>query len=270
MAKRPSLSHQMFSRLEELKCIGESRHEAKRVAKEQGEKVRGIYSYKTYDAYKNSSKQFVSWIKENYNEVKYIKDITADMAKNYIKYREAEGHSAYTYSQDMAMINKTLNLNITKKDCGVANRNLDTIKNSRSDNGFRTKTGAIEQFVEGTGLRRNELNYVTKKDCIYQDNKVVGVRVSKGGKGGKTRVAEVHPEYQKKIYTQISMLKSDDKIIQEEIPKELQTHRIRGEYAKKMYKELQNKGLSTKEAKQRLTNSMGHNRVSVLRHYGVN
>lgn len=269
MAKRPSLSYQMFSRLDELNCIGQSRHEAKLEAKGQNKKVEGLYSYKSYDAYKNSSKQFTSWIKENYKEVKYIKDITKEMAKEYIKHRESKGYSAYTYSQDMAMINKTLGLGITKKGCGVENRSINSIKNNRSDNGFRTKSGVIEQVIKGSGLRRNELGYVTKKDCIYQENKVVAIRVNQGAKGGKTRVAEVRKDYQEKIYNQISILKDDDKIIREEIPKELQTHRMRGEYARGMYKELQDNGLTQIEAKERLTNSMGHNRISVLSHYSV-
>ena len=36
MAKRPSLGHQFWQQLERKKCIGESRHQAKIEAKEQG------------------------------------------------------------------------------------------------------------------------------------------------------------------------------------------------------------------------------------------
>ena len=53
----------MWQELEKKKCMGKSRHEAKLQAKEQGKKVDGIYSYKTYDAYKQSSKVFIKWIK---------------------------------------------------------------------------------------------------------------------------------------------------------------------------------------------------------------
>lgn len=45
----------MWQQLEKKKCMGKSRHEAKLQAKDQGKKVDGIYSYKTYDAYKQSS-----------------------------------------------------------------------------------------------------------------------------------------------------------------------------------------------------------------------
>ena len=59
MAKRPSLGHQVHQALESKKCIGESRHEAKA----EGTALKGIYSYKTYDAYKNASKQELTWVR---------------------------------------------------------------------------------------------------------------------------------------------------------------------------------------------------------------
>ena len=64
----------MWQQLEKKKCMGKSRHEATLQAKEQGKKVDGIYSYKTYDAYKQSSKIFIKWIKTEYPEIKNISD----------------------------------------------------------------------------------------------------------------------------------------------------------------------------------------------------
>lgn len=64
----------MWQQLEKKKCMGKSRHEAKLQAKEQVKKVDGIYSYKTYDAYKQSSKIFIKWIKTEYPEIKNISD----------------------------------------------------------------------------------------------------------------------------------------------------------------------------------------------------
>ena len=57
-------------------------------------------------------------------------------------------------------------------------------------------------------------------------------------------------------------------MINEEIPKELQAHRYRAEYAQNMYKELV--VLGRKDPLQDLTENMGHNRKSVLVYYGVN
>ena len=263
MAKRPSLGHQFHELLESKKCIGESRHEAKA----EGTAHKGIYSYKTYDAYRNSSKQFAKWIKSEFPEVKYLSEIDRDMCKKYIKFREQSGFSAYTYSQDMAMISKTLGISLTKKECDVATRRLSNIKKNRVDNGFRTESGAIELILRGTGLRRNELINLKVKNLVVQGDRVVGVLVKKGSKGGKVREVQVRKEYQEHIYKLIEGLESHSKVINEEIPKELQAHRYRAEYAQSMYKELV--ALGRKDPLQDLTENMGHNRKSVLVYYGV-
>lgn len=264
MAKRPSLGHQFHQVLESKKRIGESRHEAK----EQGVAHDGIYSYKTYDAYKNASKQFVKWVKSEFPNVKYLSEIDRDMCKRYIKHREQSGCSAYTYSQDMAMISKTLDISLTKKECNVATRKLSNIKKNRVDNGFKTDSGAIESILRGTGLRRNELVNLKVKNLVIQDSKVVGVLVRKGAKGGKAREVQVRKEYQEHIYKLIEGLESDSKVLNGEvIPKDLQAHRYRAEYAQNMCKELV--ALGRNDPLQDLTENMGHNRIGVLIHYGV-
>lgn len=266
MSKRPSLGHQFWQRLEAKKCIGESRHQAKLDAKEQGGKVEGIYSYNTYGAYKQASKTFCSWVKKEFPEIKYLDQIDKDICAMYIRHR-AESCSAYTYSQDIAMLNKCLDVDITKEFCGVSKRSLSNITNNRSDNNFRTSSGAIETILKGTGLRRNELAKLKVENLLIDDSKVVGVRVKTGSKGGRPRDVEVRRDFQEPIYKLIESLERGSKVINEQIPKELQTHRLRGEYAQNMYKELIE--LGRKDPAQDLTESMGHNRKSVLVHYGV-
>lgn len=266
MSKRPSLGHQFWQRLEAKKCIGESRHQAKLDAKEQGGKVEGIYSYNTYGAYKQASKTFCSWVKKEFPEIKYLDQIDKDICAMYIRHR-AESCSAYTYSQDIAMLNKCLDVGITKEFCGVSKRSLNNITNNRSDNGFKTSSGAIESILRGTGLRRNELVKLKVENLLINENKVVGVRVKTGSKGGRPRDVEVRREFQEPIYKLIEGLESHSKVINEQIPKELQTHRLRAEYAQNMYKELIELGRN--DPLQDLTQNMGHNRKSVLVHYGV-
>lgn len=263
MAKRPSLGHQFHQALESKKCIGQSRHEAKI----KGVASKGIYSYKTYDAYKNSSKQFAKWIKSEFPEVKYLDQINKDMCKKYIKFREQSGYSAYTYSQDMAMISKILDISLTKKECDVATRKLNNITKNRTYNGYRTSSEAIETILRGTGLRREELVNLKVKNLLIKDNKVTGVLVKKGAKGGKFRQVQVLKGYQECIYKLVEGLQGDSKVISEQIPKKLQAHRYRAEYAQNMYKELIE--LGRKDPARDLTESMGHNRKSVLVHYGV-
>lgn len=267
MARLPSLNHQMFQRLEDKKAIGESRHIAKLEARAQGSKVDTIHSYKTYDAYKQSSKTFVKWLRQEFPDIKNVNDIDKDIGAMYIKHRERQGVSAYTYSQDIAMLNKTLSLGLNKSYCGVANRSIDKITKGRIDNGFKTPSGALETIIKASGVRRNELCNLRKSDLLIRDNKVVGVRVKKGSKGGRPRTIEVIGKYQESFYKVVESIESDSRIVTEEIPKQLQTHRLRAEFAQEKYNELIE--LGRENPLEDLTQSMGHNRTSILVHYGV-
>lgn len=266
--KRPSLSHQMWQRLEDIEQIGQSRHLNKSIDKTLGTKTNAITSYNSYNSYKNASKQFAKWLKEVHPEVKLLDQVTREIGIEYIKYREQSGKSAYTYSQDLVCINKLLDMNITKKDCEVANRSLGLRKNNMVDNGYRTKTGLIESFVEGTGLRRRELKHLNVKDCIMQGDELVGVRVYRA-KGGRYRVAEIRQDYKALLGSVIKSKQLDDKVINDNIPKRLQVHRIRHEYAKAYCEELISKGIDRDKILDKLTQSMGHNRHDVLKSYGA-
>lgn len=269
MARLPSLNHQMFQRLEEKKAIGESRHLAKLKAKNQFKKVETIHSYKTYDAYKQSSKTFIKWLKQKFPEIKDINDITKDIGAMYVKYRAEQGVSPYTYSQDIAMLNKTLSLELNKAYCGVVNRSINAITKGRVDNGFRTTSGDLEIIIKSCGVRRNELYNLKKSDLLIHDNKVTGVivRAKAGSKGGRPRKIEVIGKYQETFYKIVESINIDSKIVIDKIPKQLQTHRFRAEFAQEKYQELIN--LGRLDPLKDLTQSMGHNRVSVLVHYGV-
>lgn len=213
MARLPSLNHQMFQRLESKKAIGKSRHLAKLEAKCNGEKVHTIHSYNTYNCYKNASKQFVKWLKIEFPEIRNINDIDKDIGAMYIKYRSKSGFSAYTYSQDMAMLNKTLSLGLTKSYCGVANRSLKAITKGRMDNGFKSETGDIELIIKASGLRRNELYNLKKSDLLISGDRVTGVRVRRGSKGGRPREVEVIHQYQKAFYKLIKSIEGDSRVI---------------------------------------------------------
>lgn len=266
--KRPSMSHQMWQKLEEIKDIGSSRHLSKAIDKNLGIKSNTITSYNSYNSYKNASKQFAKWLKEVYPEVKILENITREMGIEYIKSREKAGKSSWTYSQDLVIVNKLLDLNISKKECNVAKRSLINRKNNMTDNLYRTKDGIIEKFVEGIGLRRRELKHLQVKDCIMQGEELVGVRVYRG-KGGRYRVAEVRSEYRALLGSIIKEKQLYDKVIDKDIPKALQVHRIRHEYARQYCNELIIKGYDREEVLDRLTQSMGHNRHDVLKSYGA-
>ena len=267
MARLPSLKHQLWQELEKRKAIGESRHIAKQIAKANNQKVETIHNYNTYNAYKESSKRFAKWLKQEFPEIKDIRNIDKDVGAMYVKYRAGQGVSPYTYSQDIAMLNKILNLGLTKKYCNVDNRSLKGITQNRTSNGYKTPSGRLELIIKSTGLRRNELYNLKKSDLLIDKGRVVGVRVRRGSKGGRPREVDVIHQYQKALYKAVESIESDSKVVTEQIPKKLQTHRLRAEFAQEKYKELIE--LGREDPKQDLTEYMGHNRKGVLVHYGV-
>lgn len=267
MTKRMSLNYQFWQQLESRKAIGESRHKAKIQAKERGLKVKTIHSYGTYSAYKQASKTFVKWIRNEFPEIVNLSQIDKDICAMYIKHRADTGVSAYTYSQDIAMINKCLGVGLTKSYCGVDNRSLSAITKGRIDNGFRTESGIIETIIKASGLRRNELYNLKKENLLIRDEKVIGIMVRDGAKGGRPRTIEVITKHQESFYNIVRDLDNKSRVISEVIPKQLQTHRLRSVFAKEKYIEL--KELGRKEPLIDLTKSMGHNRVTVLVHYGI-
>lgn len=269
--KRPSMSHQMWQKLETIENIGLSRHTAKKIDKEMGIKGNRITSHGSYDCYKNASKQFGKWLKSNHPEIKYLSDVTREMGIEYIKYRSDIGRSAWTYSQDLVVVNKLLDTNITKKECGVEERRLENRTKNQVDNGYRTKDGIAEKFIEGSGLRKRELQHLKLSNCIMEGNELVAIRVYRA-KGGRYRVAQVRKEYRAELGSIIDSKQNNtqnDLLFDKPIPKRLQCHRFRHTYAKGYCEELINKGIPRDEVLDKLTQSMGHNRHDVLKSYGT-
>lgn len=257
--KRGSLNHQINERMKNLSCIGESRQIAKQEAKEQlgyeHNRTVGIHSYKTFETYKSSCKQFTSWVKDNYKDVRNIEDIKEEHIKDYIKHREESNCSAYTYSKDLAALNKVFNYHITKNDCNVANRSYTEISNNRE---YKEHHGHINYnnyrdvitTIQATGMRRESLEKVSASSFNYDEKgypisvRLIDERLNGGEnmteKGGRARIAEVpenmREELKEVIDTKLEEYNGDvHKSFFEHVPTRLGTHRFRQEYAENVY-----------------------------------
>ena len=242
------MGHQINARMKEMNCIGESRHQSKQEAREnlgyEHNKTVGIHSYKTFDTYKSSCKQFTNYLKENHKGIKNIEDIKESHIKDYIKYREESGCSAYTYSKDLAALNKVFGTNLTKQDCDVATRSYKDISNNRelkehhSHINYSNYRDEIT-ILKATGMRRESLDKVNVDNFRY-DSQGYPVAVKLVEKGGKYREAEIIRDYRedvKSVLTERLERNNYDreKPIFEHIPSRLGTHRFRQEYAKEVY-----------------------------------
>ncbi|MFZ7121557.1 MAG: hypothetical protein ACOWWH_11495 [Eubacteriaceae bacterium] len=89
MARMSKMDYQMHLRMEQMKCIGESRHQAKKEYKEMmGEnssnRTMGIHSHSTYDAYKQTSIEFIRYIRSEYKNIKDVSSIKKEYVIEYL------------------------------------------------------------------------------------------------------------------------------------------------------------------------------------------
>lgn len=279
---RRSLNNQIHMRMQEMKCMGESRHQAKQEYKEMTgsnqthNKTIGIHSYNTYDAYKSSCKAFTSFLKENCKEVKNINDIDDAHVKKFIEHRAEDRYSAHTYSKDLAALNKIFNTEVTKSDCNVANRSYKTIENNRELKEHHNKINFNNyknevSMVQACGMRRSSLTELTKDSFKYNsDGTPTHVKLVE--KGGRYREAEIRESYREQIGKIID--EAGKEKIFEHIPNRLPTHRFRQEYAQELYKEklasIENtegreiyRGYD-REILKEVSQNLGHNREDVI------
>lgn len=295
--KRGSLNYQINQRMKDLSCIGESREEAKREAREElgykHNRTVGIHSYGTFETYKGVCKQFVNWAKETEQGIRNIEDVKEEHIKDYIKYREEQGYSAYTYSKDLAGLNKVFNYHITKDDCDVAYRSYENITNNRemkehhSNINYDNYRSEIT-VLQSTGMRRESMEKVNYNSFNYDDKGYpISIRLTderaEGGinlaeKGGREREAEIpysmREELKEVLDSKLQAYEGDIyKPLFEHIPTRLGTHRFRQEYAENMYKQyISENGESEtwrgydREALKYVSENLGHSREDVVKY----
>lgn len=280
----------------ELDKTGESRYEAKQDYRANIDsdcktgKSLGIHSYATFQTYKSSCKQFSNWIKENDKTVKNIEDIKEEHIKDYIKYREELGCSSYTYSKDLAALNKVFNCDVTKNDCNVANRSYTEISNNRA---FKEHHNHINYdnyraeitVLRGTGMRRESLEKVSFSSFNYdsngyptsirlQDERRIGAQ-NLSEKGGRGRVAEIpsnmREELREVLDAKLEEYQGDTtRPLFDHVPTRLGTHRFRQEYAQNIYKSyIEENGYNTKTLEDIDKDKYEDNKNTTFRGYDV-
>lgn len=277
--------------MEQLKVIGESRYLAKIEYKKmmggshQNNTTVGIHSYNSYKAYKQTSEQFVKWLKENNRGVRNIEDITRNHIIDYIKEKAQNGYSASSYSKDLAALNKLFMSNtsestmkISKKECGVANKSFESITNNRALKKHHKKINLDnyknEQLVgKATGMRRESYTKVKPSDFNRDiEGQVISVELKE--KNGKCRTAHILKEYRDELTKFIDSLDTDKPIFNK-VPNRFPTHRFRQQYARSLYDEyISDNGLGKKGYKGfdnasilNVSRNLGHNRDYVVKHY---
>jgi integrase len=280
MARMSKMDYQMHLRMEQMKNIGESRHQAKQEYKEMlhiGEHANnrtvGIHSYKTYTAYKQTSMAFIKYMRNDHKEVKDITDIKREHVIEYLQTRQNEGKSSYTISKDMAALNKLLFLGVTKKDAGIKKRTYKVVTRSRLPRKHDSKYNPSNYkhqilFAKSTGCRRQSVLKVTPEDFVWKDGLPISVRLVE--KGGKERYATILFQSRTEIKSIIESKNVGEPLFKK-YTKKIDNHAFRAEYARNRYREILGncydkndyRGFD-KDVLGVLTKDLGHNRLDVV------
>lgn len=286
----------MHQKIDSKLAIGISRHKIK---KELGHSP-FIHSTGTADAYRQTTNEFSSWLKNENKEIwstKNLDSITKDVAYRYLQERQENGLSAWTVTKDMSALNKILDLNLNKKEGGLQDRKLQDITRSRvsreHDKKYNPKNYMEQiEFSRAFGLRRESIyggNYAVKESSLFTKDDNVFVRVIE--KGGRYRESPCLRSYQNNIIEKYniqsgeSMTKeqfiesyyaSKDSPLFDEYTSKIDNHAFRAEYAQDLYDEIASqkenieldyKGYDSSILKD-VSQALGHNRLSVVvNHY---
>lgn len=280
--KTKSMKWQVEAILLAKLCIGQSRHEAKTFAKENGEMTTpGIYLWATYNTYKKHGIYFAEWAKKThrcktlYEAYPYVQE--------YINSRVVQGFSAWTIKTEASALAKMYGKTTSDWNLTTPERKRNDIRRSRlsceHDNHISEENHIdIVTFCKGCGLRRHELEALFTENILIEGNQVLIEVVQ--GKGGKRRTVEVFEEYQDFI----KAFHNDEKqqLVFEKVPKNLDIHSFRAHFACEWYKQLarpldslasnqkyyckgDRKGVVyDRKAMLEVSKLLGHNRINVI------
>ena len=274
-------------------AIGESRRDAKlALREEQGVtwsiSTGKIHSFKTRTVYQESTVRFVKWARATHHVINLaqLDSLANDLATEYLQGQLTEGKSPYTLQKERAALRLFFADRTLASSVAIPRRARERITRSRGPAAHDRHINLANwqpliRFLQATGLRRSELRALRNRDIIFGDleyypDDVVLVR---NGKGGKARIVPVVPGHEEDVRA-VHLCDDPDALVFPRIPKHLDVHSYRREYAQALYLEYafvkalppatgRLKPLDyDREAAFRVSHALGHNRVDVvLRHY---
>lgn len=220
MSKRKNIRNQLRNALHNQRRAGtgRSRHDDK-IANNGNVIYDKIYSDLSLKTHLSRIEQFAFWLRDNHPDISDLRQITHDIAGQYLQSQQDTGKSAYTIGADMLAINRVQigvgnwSEPIKKSDYGLQNRNFSDLKNNNNHNRtdaqlqkdeiMRYKYRDIITYGQAFGLRRSELlpsdsrQTVAGTNSLYSKNgKIYHVTT---GKGGRLRAIECLSSHEKYI-----------------------------------------------------------------------
>lgn len=205
-----------------------------------------------------------------------------ELATAYLQQRLADGKSPDTLQTERAAFRLFFGNRTLASTVAIPRRERTKITRSRGpkkhDRHFQPANWPeLVQFLQATGLRRHEVRALHCRDIFSRDGQLL-VDVA-SGKGGLQRDVPVLPGCETKVLA-VSAGRDPDEVIFPRIPKHMDVHSYRREYAQALYL-MYAPGRSLPpatgrlkrsdydcDAVERVSQALGHRRVEVAtRHY---
>lgn len=239
----------LLNRLSQQLKIGESRHLAKKKARElyralhgnlkghNPARAEGIFSIGTAKSYRQTMVPLSIFMADQ--GIKNASQITPELAGLFLQERDASGLSPQTISREMSAINKILGYSFTKKQLGLRLRSKNAIKNNRSNIPLpkRTKYENHIILLLASGVRRSSIAKITANDCIRNElGQVIGIHVKE--KGGKERIAPILNDYKNIVTEIVDRYAKGNTPLFDKLGSHIPSHRLRAEYCARLLTQL--------------------------------
>ncbi len=302
---RGNINYQVHQVFKEIIAFGQSKHEAKAEARENGNstwhdigKNIGIYSYRTADQYRDISKNLMSYTREQFG-VKDIEKLQSEHIQSFLESKIADGIKYSTFQNYAAALEKlevALNKYAESHNTGreyyfdlssVRQQASEVLERSQATRAYEDPKVLIENIqnsdykiiaqaqYEG-GFRISELNHLSEKN--FKDNNTFQVI---SGKGGKDREVPLSKETYEALKSLLNRADTDGKykFNMDAYRNTLKTaaeqsrqpytgsHGLRWNFAQEKFMELQREGRTYEQALQEVSHLLGHERPDITEHY---
>lgn len=275
-------------------AIKHSRGEAKEIARAAGESTWAfstgrIHSFKTRTTYQQHVVRFVRWARSTH-QIKNLAQLdprAEALATAWLQIHLVEGKSPYTLQAERAALRLFFANRRLASGVAIPRRARESIRRSRGPVAHDRHINLahwqpVIRFLQATGLRRKELRALCARDISRDAPDYPGQLVLKvaNGKGGKARMVPALPGREADILATIAGRDDPEAPVFARIPKHLDVHSYRREYAQALYLHYApgqslppatgrlKRSEYDRGAAQRVSRALGHNRVDVvLRHY---
>lgn len=252
--------------------------------KAEAETKNKIYSKATFQTYKQQFKHFADWLDKAHPEAFTLEDARG-FVDEYLRHLIELERSAYSISTAKAAIAKVMGVEATqfiatpprlradiKRSRGVAERDKHI-----SDK----KEEELARFTSATGLRRKEMTMITAEDLFFENGQAY-LNVTKGTKGGKSRVAKIVGKTEEETKDIVKWIQSKEGRLFNKLSSNYDNHYYRATYANRLYNQLKRDiadiptedkyimrkdragEVYDKQAMLHVSKALGHNRISVI------